>query len=126
MVFNLIVALATACVLAVRVAFADYVLAPAVLVLVVVANISVPVTCQASIRVLGIEALNSTTDPLTGLLNRRAFFRQAVDLFDPARHSDKSYLVVVMLDLDKFKKLNDTQRPRRRRSGPGVHCAHAS
>jgi diguanylate cyclase (GGDEF)-like protein len=109
MMFNVCVALATALVLAIRVAFDDYVLAPAMLALVVVANISVPFTCQALIQLLGIEALNSNIDPLTGLLNRRAFYRQAGELFDAARRSDDKYLVVVMIDLDKFKRLNDTK-----------------
>ncbi|CAN5444202.1 GGDEF domain-containing protein [soil metagenome] len=108
MMFNLCVALATACTLAIRVAFEDYVLAPAMLVLVIVANISVPFTCQALIQLLGIEALNSDIDPLTGLLNRRAFYRQAGDLLDAAQRSGGQHLVVVMIDLDKFKRLNDT------------------
>jgi diguanylate cyclase (GGDEF)-like protein len=109
MIFNLSVALATALVLAVRVAFADYVLAPAMLLLVIVANISVPITTQALIQVLGIEALNSNIDPLTGLLNRRAFYRQAGNLVEATKRSDHKHLVIVMLDLDKFKRLNDTK-----------------
>lgn len=108
MMFNLSVALATALVLAVRVAYVDYVLAPAMLLLVIVANISVPFTTQGLIQVLGIEALNSNIDPLTGLLNRRAFYRMAGDLVEDTKRSEGKHLVVVMLDLDKFKRLNDT------------------
>jgi diguanylate cyclase (GGDEF)-like protein len=108
MIFNLSVALATALVLAVRVALVDYVLAPSMLVLVVVANISVPFTTQGLIQILGIEALNSNIDPLTGLLNRRAFYRLAGDLVEATKRSEGKHLVVVMLDLDKFKRLNDT------------------
>jgi diguanylate cyclase (GGDEF)-like protein len=108
MMVNFLVAFATASVLAARVAVDDAVLAAAMLVLVIVANISVPFTCQALIQVLGIDALNSRTDPLTGLLNRRAFYRQAGDLMDHTSAGDDRFLVIVMLDLDKFKVLNDT------------------
>ncbi len=41
-------------------------------------------------------------DPLTGLLNRRAFYRQAEDLTERAGH------ILVMIDVDHFKVLNDT------------------
>lgn len=108
MMVNFAVAFATAAVLAARVAVDDPVQAAAMLVLVVVANISVPFTCQALIQVLGIDALNSRTDPLTGLLNRRAFYRQAGDLMDRTCAGDNRFLLIAMVDLDKFKVLNDT------------------
>lgn len=48
----------------------------------------------------------ATTDPLTGLLNRREFAnRFALDLARAER--DGSPLSVVLLDLDHFKKIND-------------------
>lgn len=47
------------------------------------------------------------TDPLTGLLNRRALIEAATREIAVARRRNYS-LVVVMLDLDFFKKLNDT------------------
>ncbi|WP_287964699.1 GGDEF domain-containing protein [Diaphorobacter sp.] len=48
----------------------------------------------------------ATTDPLTGLLNRREFGRRfALDLARAER--DASPLSVVLLDLDHFKKIND-------------------
>lgn len=109
MVFNLAVAMATAIVLAIRVAGDDTVLAVAMLGLVVVANISVPFTTQALIQILGIDALNARIDPLTGLLNRRAFFRQATSIVESTSAGDDRFLVVVMIDLDEFKKLNDTR-----------------
>jgi len=46
-------------------------------------------------------------DPLTGLHNRRYLFEIAPGLLDLARRQ-KSNLVVVLLDLDHFKLLNDT------------------
>lgn len=52
-------------------------------------------------------AEQATTDPLTGLKNRRAFFARAEELLALARrhHADVSVLV---LDIDHFKKLNDS------------------
>lgn len=41
----------------------------------------------------------SRTDPLTGLLNRRALFEQAAD--------PEAYLVLMIADLDRFKAVND-------------------
>ena len=48
----------------------------------------------------------ATTDPLTGVLNRRAFFAQAEDLCEQARRG--AALSAVMLDIDHFKQINDT------------------
>ncbi len=46
-------------------------------------------------------------DPLSGCLNRRAFFALGQALFDRARF-DGSALVCVMADIDHFKRINDT------------------
>lgn len=48
----------------------------------------------------------STLDPLTDLLNRRAFMSEAERLFNLQRRSGQS-LVVFMFDLDCFKAFND-------------------
>ncbi|MFC0445491.1 diguanylate cyclase [Pseudidiomarina halophila] len=49
----------------------------------------------------------ATTDPLTGLLNRRALIKQARQLRKRAdRHGQD--ITVVMIDLDNFKKVNDS------------------
>lgn len=45
----------------------------------------------------------ATTDPLTGLLNRRAFAERAETL-----HSNGAEPVVMILDLDHFKAINDS------------------
>ncbi len=47
------------------------------------------------------------TDPLTGMANRLAFFTQAPALFSAAVKSGDA-LAVAMLDIDFFKKVNDT------------------
>lgn len=48
----------------------------------------------------------STIDPLTNLLNRRAFTSESERLFDLQRRSGQS-LAVFILDLDHFKQFND-------------------
>ncbi|RJP94199.1 MAG: sensor domain-containing diguanylate cyclase [Desulfobacteraceae bacterium] len=47
------------------------------------------------------------TDELTGLMNRRAFFRAAKYLFS-LRERLPLTIIVIYADLDKFKKINDT------------------
>lgn len=47
------------------------------------------------------------TDPLTGLLNRRAFLEHAAPVWSAARRSQRP-LAAMMLDIDFFKKINDT------------------
>jgi diguanylate cyclase (GGDEF)-like protein/PAS domain S-box-containing protein len=47
----------------------------------------------------------ATTDPLTGLLNRRAFQRSAAEAMALARRGTPSTLAI--LDLDHFKRVND-------------------
>jgi diguanylate cyclase (GGDEF)-like protein len=49
----------------------------------------------------------ATSDPLTGLLNRRTFFERAEHDFDLARR-DKRTGCAMMCDIDHFKKVNDT------------------
>lgn len=50
----------------------------------------------------------SLRDPLTGLYNRR-YMEDALDRYISLAERDGSPLAVVMVDLDHFKKLNDTQ-----------------
>jgi diguanylate cyclase (GGDEF)-like protein len=47
------------------------------------------------------------TDPLTNLLNRRAFFEGAADMCCAAA-TGKTALSAIMFDIDHFKKINDT------------------
>lgn len=45
----------------------------------------------------------SSYDQMTGILNRRKFFELAEDIF----HNSKSTLYAIMIDIDKFKDIND-------------------
>lgn len=49
----------------------------------------------------------ATIDPLTGLYNRRHFFDVAHQEFDFA-HNQNSGLIALMMDIDHFKRINDT------------------
>jgi diguanylate cyclase (GGDEF)-like protein len=49
-----------------------------------------------------------STDSLTGLLNRNGWDARAPALFDQARRHNTP-LALIMLDLDHFKRINDTQ-----------------
>jgi diguanylate cyclase (GGDEF)-like protein len=48
----------------------------------------------------------ANTDPLTGLLNRRAFIEQGERLWSVARRKRRP-MALVLLDLDRFKAIND-------------------
>jgi diguanylate cyclase (GGDEF)-like protein len=98
--------IAAGAVCAIRVAAADgWVVATAGLWLVIELNLAVPLAIQAVVRTLGADVVRSDQDPLTGVLNRRAFYERATTLLTSPGHD--LHLVVVMIDLDKFKKLND-------------------
>jgi len=60
------------------------------------------------IATLGVDVRNSDTDFLTGLLNRRGFYLGTAALVDAHRGDTEHQLALVLVDLDGFKKLNDT------------------
>jgi diguanylate cyclase (GGDEF)-like protein len=70
-------------------------------------NLSVPLGIWGMSRALGTYVQRSEEDPLTGLLNRRAFTDAVGNRLanPPAAHTR---LAVVMVDLDNFKRINDT------------------
>lgn len=70
-------------------------------------NLSVPLGIWGMSRAMGTYALRSEEDALTGLLNRRAFTDAVSNRLanPPPAHTQ---LAVVMLDLDNFKRINDT------------------
>lgn len=50
--------------------------------------------------------LLATTDPLTGIANRRRFFKAAASLLADRREDEA--VIVGMIDIDRFKALNDS------------------
>jgi len=107
LVFTLGGALATALVCTTRIAATgDTSMAVANLLVLSGGILAVPVCGQILVHWLSVDALKSSTDPLTGLRNRRGFYRSASRLFAGETHTLS--LSVLMLDLDNFKRVNDT------------------
>jgi len=70
-------------------------------------NVSVLLGAWGMSQAMRGYAQRSEEDPLTGLLNRRAFIETVANrLADPPRAHTQ--LTVAMLDLDNFKRINDT------------------
>lgn len=75
---------------------------------VIVLNAVIPFGVQTIVHALGVDVVRSEWDPLTGLLTRRAFYRQLITLVAETQSADR-HLLVAVVDLDRFKNLNDTQ-----------------
>jgi diguanylate cyclase (GGDEF)-like protein len=69
-------------------------------------NLAVPFGVQVVVHVLGADAVRAERDPLTGLFTRRAFYRRAKACLDRGAQQ-QAYVVVSVIDLDRFKQLND-------------------
>ncbi|MHA7648645.1 GGDEF domain-containing protein [Mycobacterium sp. ML4] len=74
--------------------------------LVVEVNIALPLAIAVLVRALAGDLSRADRDPLTGLLNRRAFAHKALGMM-LARRGVDAHLVVLVVDLDNFKGLND-------------------
>ncbi len=70
--------------------------------------LAVPFCGQVIVHWLSVDSLKSSTDTLTGLPNRRGFFRSAQTLLRHADYRSRPYFTIAMIDLDGFKRLNDT------------------
>jgi diguanylate cyclase len=105
---NVLVALATAIFAVVRLAEeADFAAAAAAFWLIWYPNFSVPLMIWGISQAMGAYVQRADEDALTGLLNRRAFTEAvAVRLVD--HNTAHTHLAVMMLDLDDFKRINDT------------------
>ncbi|OBF54694.1 hypothetical protein A5756_14290 [Mycobacterium sp. 852002-53434_SCH5985345] len=107
LVFTLGTALGTAAVCAARIAWSgDASMAAANFLLLSAGILAVPFCGQVLVHWLSVDALKSSTDPLTGLRNRRGFYRAASRVSAADRRSP--CLSVLMVDLDNFKRVNDT------------------
>jgi diguanylate cyclase (GGDEF)-like protein len=74
--------------------------------LVVELNVAVPLAMLIVVRALMADLAQADSDPLTGLLNRRAFTRAAVARLQAA--TNNAQLAVAVIDLDRFKAVNDS------------------
>jgi diguanylate cyclase (GGDEF)-like protein len=106
---TLLVATGTATVLAIQISeYTGPALAVSKLLVLFVSILAVPFSAQVLVHVLGTDALKSDTDPLTDLPNRRAFDRSVRALAAESVGSGSAVLAIVMVDLDAFKRVNDT------------------
>ncbi|MDF2824257.1 MAG: diguanylate cyclase [Mycobacterium sp.] len=106
--YNFGVAAGVALVLAIRLTISGHpVLGLVDLMLVLQVNIAMPLAIRALVNALGVDLLHSDRDPLTGLFNRRSFEHRTLGLL-VARETADLYLTIALVDLDRFKLLNDT------------------
>jgi diguanylate cyclase (GGDEF)-like protein len=110
MTVNLVASTGTAALLGHRIVATtgDYSLALSALIVLTALNLAVPLAVQSLMLALTVDLSSADRDPLTGLLNRRAFYRGATEMLVSHRKNPEGlYLVVTMVDLDDFKRLND-------------------
>lgn len=108
LLFNSVVAIAIAISAVLRLAREDNVAAAiSAFWLISFLNLSVSLAVWGMSRAMGMYAQRSGEDALTGLLNRRAFTETVRNrLANPPRVH--THLVMAMIDLDDFKRINDT------------------
>jgi diguanylate cyclase (GGDEF)-like protein len=70
-------------------------------------NVAVPLAIWGTSQAMGLYAMRSDEDPLTGLLNRRGFL-EATTRQLTVPEPGVTHLTVQMVDLDDFKRVNDT------------------
>ncbi len=105
----IVVALTTTAISAARVAAAgDPAAAASKFLVVLVGVLAVPCSVQVVVHLLGSDAAESDIDALTGVRNRRGFYRAAYDLVLGARDAGTT-ISLVLVDLDGFKRINDTR-----------------
>lgn len=103
------IAVGTSVICGVRAALiGDPALAISELLLVLASIVTVPMMGQVLVQLLGADAVNSHLDALTGLHNRRGFYRAIGDRTIQPTHGRSIQLGLVMIDLDEFKRVNDT------------------
>jgi diguanylate cyclase (GGDEF)-like protein len=108
MMFNFAIAMTTGAVLAERlIGYYDIFVAGGGFLLVLVLNVAFQFAVQWLFYALGSDLRRSSRDTLTGLLTRRTFYQSTYSLL-LRRREGQSYLGVAMIDLDNFKRLNDT------------------
>lgn len=74
----------------------------------VIPVIATPLGIHFGIRMLRTDANESSIDALTGLLNRRGLYLHFGDLLGRSATSTEGAVTVIVIDLDRFKDVNDT------------------
>lgn len=86
----------------------DIALASAGLITVMALNIGVPFGIQSLVHALRTDLRSSDRDSLTGLHNRRSFYTAVYELMTHRDRFAAKCLVIAVIDLDNFKRVNDT------------------
>jgi diguanylate cyclase (GGDEF)-like protein len=85
----------------------DVVFAASQFVVLALFGVAVPVGLNSMLNLMAADIARSDRDALTGLLNRRGFHRRTRHLIDSQADRGGGELTIAMLDLDRFKQLND-------------------
>jgi diguanylate cyclase (GGDEF)-like protein len=91
--------------LAVRVAEQDRALALGSVILVVLLNVFLAFAGRVVIRLTRSNTLPDEMEPLTGLLNRHAFYAKATTLLASRSRDDDRYFVVAVINIDSYSAL---------------------
>lgn len=70
-------------------------------------SIGAPIVVNAMLHVMADDIARTDLDALTGLFNRRGFYRHTARLIDRCAATHDGHLVIAMVDIDDFKRLND-------------------
>ena len=106
--FSWSVGAATLGVLALRLAATDPALATGSVVLVALINVFVAFAGRMVLRLLDTKILDGDIEPLTGLLNRDAFYDRVATLIGARSRREDRHLVVIVVNLDDFSLLTAT------------------
>jgi diguanylate cyclase (GGDEF)-like protein len=89
-------------VLAVRLAALDPALALSSVFLVALVNVFAAFACRLGVRLVGGGEVTGQLDPLTGLLDRDAFYEGTATLLAARQREDDRFLVLVIITIDGF------------------------
>lgn len=102
LVFTWVVAVATLVVLAVRLIPLDAALAISSVCLVALVNVFAAFACRLVVRLIGGDVPTNQLEPLTGLLDRDAFYERTATLIAARHRDDDRYLVLLVINIDGF------------------------
>jgi len=85
----------------------DAVLLGCEIAVLLVLSIGAPIRINTMLHIVAADIARSDFDALTGLLNRSGFYRQTGRLIDQHAANDSGHFTIALLDIDRFKRLND-------------------
>jgi diguanylate cyclase (GGDEF)-like protein len=103
--FTWTVGAAVLLVLAVRLCAVNTALAISGVILVALVNVFAAFSCRMVVRLIDHDTVYGEIEPLTGLLNRDAFYEKVAMLIGARSRDDDRFLVVAVVNLDSFALL---------------------